>query len=585
MLEKGDILQNRYRIIRQLGEGGMGAIYEAEDNQRFGKSVALKEILLNLTNKNSEHFRRAFEREAKILTQIDHEAVPKVIGYILETDCQILVMELIEGDDLDKILEREQKPFSLKNVLDWADQLLDALDYLHTLKLPIIHRDIKPQNLKLTSRGKIKLLDFGIAKDTDIEITLTNMPQKTFVGATLYYSPIEQIIRIPDYFEMLESIYPEKARKIVIQSADARSDIYALGATLYHLLTNVFPRPAHLRVLEVWAGRSDSLKPVNVLNPEIPTDISDCLQKSLGIEREDRFTTALEMQMALQQAISDEKQRREEQSRNLWFVEQTKIRRELEAERRKLDEERQKQEKRAAETERRKQEKNEYDTKIEKWQNENLLVSNSDKERSIADTMPLIIQPLIVDSPDEKTFDWTQTVEKKILIETISPPYSSKIEFDSEKPKSASETIENMKQQTASVVSAPTFSLKQHFWILPVAAIAVLIFGVTGLGMFFIFGNSATSSADKTGKNPDTILPTASPTVSLNIAPSISPSPSPAQNVSENDKTKPTTTPTVNKTPAQTQVKTTVKTPAIQKTQKPAKTPNLSDNCIYNGKC
>ena len=581
MLEKGDILQNRYRIIRQLGEGGMGAVYEAEDNQRFGKPVALKEILLNLTNKNSEHFRRAFEREAKILTQIDHEAVPKVIGYILETNCQILVMELIEGNDLDEILEREKKPFSLKSVLDWADQLLDALDYLHTLKQPIIHRDIKPQNLKLTSRGKIKLLDFGIAKDTDLEITLTNMPQKTFVGATLYYSPIEQIIRIPDYFEMLESVYPEKAKKIIIQSADARSDIYALGATLYHLLTNVFPRPAHLRVLEVWAGRSDSLKPVNILNPEIPTEISDCLQKSLGIERDDRFATALEMQTALQQAILNEKQRKEEQSRNLWFVEQTKIRHDLEAERRKLDEERQKQEKRAAEIERRKQEENEYEAKLEKWQNVNLLVGNSDKERSSADTIPLIRQPLIGNSPDEKTFDWTQLMETKEVVETISPPYSSIIKFESEKPKTASETIGNVKHQTASVVSAPLASLKPYFWILPVAIIAVLLFGVTALGMFFIFGNSGSTTANKSGKNPDNNLTTASPTVSPTIAPSVSPSPSPTQNVSENDKTKPTTAPTVNKTPAQIQVKT----PAVQKTQKPTKTPNLSDNCIYNGKC
>ena len=81
MLRTGDILQNRYRIVRQLGEGGMGAVYEAEDNQRFGKTVALKEILVNLTNQHSGHFRRAFEREAKILTQIEHEAVPRVFGY------------------------------------------------------------------------------------------------------------------------------------------------------------------------------------------------------------------------------------------------------------------------------------------------------------------------------------------------------------------------------------------------------------------------------------------------------------------------------------------------------------------------
>lgn len=117
MLAENQVLKNRYKIIRKLGHGGMGADYEAEDNQRFGKTVALKKILLGLTERNSEHFRRAFEREAKILTQIDHECVPNVIGYFQETDYQILVMELIKVDDLDQILEREARTFPLKHLL------------------------------------------------------------------------------------------------------------------------------------------------------------------------------------------------------------------------------------------------------------------------------------------------------------------------------------------------------------------------------------------------------------------------------------------------------------------------------------
>ncbi|CAN5258162.1 hypothetical protein BH10ACI1_BH10ACI1_23260 [soil metagenome] len=308
MLNKGDILQNRYRILDRLGEGGMGAVYQAEDAKRFNKAVALKEVLLDLSNKNSEHLRRAFEREAKILTQIEHEAVPKVIDYFLETNCQFLVMELIEGEDLTNILQKRRTWFPLENVLNWANQLLDALDYLHSLKPPIIHRDIKPQNLKLTSRGKIKLLDFGIAKDTGAELSAT-MTDHTFIGATLHYSPFEQIIRLPFYYEPLRSLYGEKIEGFLRQSADTRSDIYSLGATLYHLLTNVEPLGAYQRTLEVWSGKYDPLPPPHKLVEHISPEISAFILKALELDRENRFSSANEMKNSLQEIVWDEKRR------------------------------------------------------------------------------------------------------------------------------------------------------------------------------------------------------------------------------------------------------------------------------------
>lgn len=178
MLEINTLLQNRYRIVNQLGHGGMGAVYKAID-ERFGEPIALKEILIELTNANNEKQRglitKAFEREAKALAKASHEVVPYVRDYFIELDRQFLVMELVEGKDLAEILEQNDKPFSLKDNLKWLDQLLDALDYLHNLKPPIIHRDIKPQNLKLNFRRKIKLLDFGIAKSVDnAASTITN---------------------------------------------------------------------------------------------------------------------------------------------------------------------------------------------------------------------------------------------------------------------------------------------------------------------------------------------------------------------------------------------------------------------------
>jgi serine/threonine protein kinase len=186
MLAINDVLQKRYRIVRLLGQGGMGAVYEAFD-ERVGASVALKEILIDLTrasdSKQQELIRRAFEREKTSLAKVKHEAFPRIIDYFLENKSQYLVMELIHGDDLGELLEKNQKPFEAAEVLRWTEQLLDALDYLHTLSPPIIHRDIKPQNLKLTSRQKIKLLDFGIAKgdDTQGSPTVTN---QTFIAAT-----------------------------------------------------------------------------------------------------------------------------------------------------------------------------------------------------------------------------------------------------------------------------------------------------------------------------------------------------------------------------------------------------------------
>jgi eukaryotic-like serine/threonine-protein kinase len=196
-----ELLNGRYRIKRQLGFGGMGAVYEAEDYQRFGKAVALKEIRIDFTkvttDKQKELIKKAFEREAKILTQLEHEAFPQVVDYFVEGDRQFLVMELIQGDDLDQQLSSRQEPFALEEILNLADQLLDALDYLHTLNPPIIHRDIKPHNLKITRRGRVKLLDFGIAKgsDTAMNFTITN---QTFLAATLHYSPFEQILRVID---------------------------------------------------------------------------------------------------------------------------------------------------------------------------------------------------------------------------------------------------------------------------------------------------------------------------------------------------------------------------------------------------
>ena len=305
----------------------MGAVYEGID-QRFGTPVALKEILIQSNNSADEQQKRlkkAFEREAKALANARHEAVPYVRDYFSELDRQFLVMEMVEGDELGDLLRKRKSPFPLEDALTWLDQLLDALDYLHTLTPPIFHRDIKPQNLKLNPRKKIKLLDFGIAKSADA----TSGTNHTFVGATPEYSPIEQILRAitPTFREFIILEYKEKAVKILNQSTDARCDIYALGATFYHLLTNHLPADVVKRTVKIWSGGTDILiNPAN-LNSKIPLPIAGCLLKAMEVERDERFSSAQEMREALLAAISEDKKNKaaeEKRKRQEQLLAQTK---------------------------------------------------------------------------------------------------------------------------------------------------------------------------------------------------------------------------------------------------------------------
>jgi len=347
MLTTDNILQGRYRIISQLGQGGMGAVYEAQDKKRFNASVALKEVLFDLDEstdtKQQDLLKRAFEREAKILAEVQHEVFPHVIEYFSESDRQFLVMELIKGADMAQMLINRKAPFPLEEILNWTDQLLDALDYLHSYNPPIFHRDLKPQNLKITSRGKIKLLDFGIAKSAEANMTAT-IGNQTFIAATLNYSPFEQIFRALDSTlrEMITQRYEEKIKRILEQPADARSDLYALGATLFHLSTATVPTDALKRTLEVWSGKPDPLRRPHELNPDIPEEISLIFLKAMEIERENRFASATEMQQALKKAAADIKRREreatkkheQEAQRVIWLAEQAQLEKErLEKER------------------------------------------------------------------------------------------------------------------------------------------------------------------------------------------------------------------------------------------------------------
>ena len=276
MLAPETILQGRYRIVRQLGQGGMGAVYEAVD-ERLDTVVALKETLFT-----DERLRKQFEREARLLARLHHQALPRVSDHFNESEGQFLVMQYVAGEDLFAMLSRRNGPFPQEEVLRWADQLCDALDYLHTQDPQIIHRDIKPQNLKLTERGQAVLLDFGLAKGSAGQMSVVTTSASIF-GYTPNYAPLEQVQGL---------------------GTDPRSDIYALAATVYHLLTNLKPPDALSRAGAVVNGQPDPLVPANQVSPQVSPAVAAVLAKGMSQKRDDRFASAEAMREALRIAAT-----------------------------------------------------------------------------------------------------------------------------------------------------------------------------------------------------------------------------------------------------------------------------------------
>ena len=224
MLKKGLVLKDRYEIINTIGQGGMGNVYLAEDKLLKGRKCAVKEVEYQQTVGKTliKQAREQFLREATILARLDHPNLPKVSDFFSIENSDYLIMDFVPGEDLRKrMLQAKQNNefIPVKTVLTWAQQIADALAYLHNQNPPILHRDIKPSNLKIMPSGLIKLVDFGLVKvlaPGDVTITVIQGQ------GTALYTPLEQYGGGDLH-------------------TDIRSDIYAFGATLYHLLTNSPP--------------------------------------------------------------------------------------------------------------------------------------------------------------------------------------------------------------------------------------------------------------------------------------------------------------------------------------------------------
>lgn len=269
-LPPGYCLQGRYEVVRLLGVGGMSAVYVARDLRfrEVERLCAVKEMNNFLPDPRVRQTAlQAFRREAQILASLSHPAIPKIYDYFSEGERSYLVLELIHGKDLEAILRESQEPLPVELVVDWAVQVCDVLSYLHSVKPhPVIFRDLKPSNIMLDQHQHIVLIDFGIAK-------VFQVGQKGTMVGTEGYAP------------------PEQYRGAV----DTRGDLYALGATLHHLLTRQDPRQE--------PPFSFQERPIRAAHPGVSEELEGAIMKALEYEANARYQTAEEMKRALQAAL------------------------------------------------------------------------------------------------------------------------------------------------------------------------------------------------------------------------------------------------------------------------------------------
>ena len=264
-LETGSLLYNRYRIVAELGRGGMGAVYHARD-ENLGLDVAIKENLFV-----SPQFAQQFRREATLLASLRHPNLPRVTDhFVIPGQGQYLVMDFVAGDDAGERFKHANRPLLERDVVAWGADILAALQYLHTRQPPVVHRDIKPGNIKLTPEGRAVLVDFGLAKaQASAETTATGAK-----GLSPGYSPPEQ--------------YGSG-------HTDTRSDLYSIGATLYALLAGQKPVDGLDRALG-----QQSLIPLLKLNPLVTARVANAIEKAMAVQPDSRFETAAEFLAALQ---------------------------------------------------------------------------------------------------------------------------------------------------------------------------------------------------------------------------------------------------------------------------------------------
>ena len=274
----GTVLDGKYEILKQIGKGGMSIVYLAMD-KRLNIQWAVKEIRKTASGKNNEVVVNSLLAEANLMKRLDHPALPRIVDIIDNGQTIYVIMDYIEGESLGKIL-KEYGAQPQEQVLDWAKQLCDVLEYLHSQKPPIIYRDMKPDNVMLKPEGNLKVIDFGIAR----EYKEKNLADTTILG-TRGYAPPEQ----------------HGSRQ-----TDVRSDIYALGMTMHHLLTGADPRNADYMYA-----------PIRQWNLELSGGLERIIDKCTALDPEDRYQNCSELMYALEHYEEEDGAYKKKQKRKL----------------------------------------------------------------------------------------------------------------------------------------------------------------------------------------------------------------------------------------------------------------------------
>jgi serine/threonine protein kinase/lipoprotein NlpI len=289
-LPLGTVLDGKFKIVQVLGEGGMGTVYKVELVGRPGYFRAVKELLIN-PNTSPDERKSAIERfdkEIDLLFNLKHPHIPSFMLSFQERGNYYFVMEFVPGQSLDRKLEKNNGPLPEEDVIRWMMQVCEALSYIHSFNPPIILRDLKPGNIMVTDSGDVQLIDFGIARRFD-----PNKRTNTENLGTISYASPEHLgsLTMPG-----QRRNPQNPGKLV--QTDARSDIYSLGATMYHLLTNYEPDPIQTPAVGSMLAKNPRLRTVRVGNTVV-CPIEQVVIKAMQQNPAQRFQNAEAMRTAL----------------------------------------------------------------------------------------------------------------------------------------------------------------------------------------------------------------------------------------------------------------------------------------------
>lgn len=282
MAEIGTVIEGKYEILKLIGKGGMSQVYLAMDNN-LNKQWAIKEIVKEARNRNNEVIVQSAIAEANMMKKLDHPCLPRIVDIINRDNVIYVVMDYIEGEPLSKVLQQDgAQPQEV--VLEWAESLCGVLEYLHSQNPPIIYRDMKPANVMLQPNGNVKLIDFGIAR----EYKEQNLEDTVSLGTKGYAAPEQFGGR---------------------GQTDARTDIYCLGVTLYHLLTGQNP-----------CDPPYELYPIRQWNPNLSAGLENIIIKCTQLNPADRFSSCAELLYALRHLDESDEGYRKKQKRKIGLV-------------------------------------------------------------------------------------------------------------------------------------------------------------------------------------------------------------------------------------------------------------------------